>query len=65
MLPSIATKSWAFDSAADLPVAECVRAFRDKERLAFAERELGVAHTIDVEAVDSVRELQQLTEVWS
>lgn len=34
---------------------------RDKKRLAFAERELGVAHTIDVQAVDAVQRLQELT----
>ncbi len=34
---------------------------QDKERLAFAERELGVAHTVDVQAVDAVQRLQKLT----
>jgi L-iditol 2-dehydrogenase len=34
---------------------------RDRERLAFAERELGVAHTLDVEAVDAPARLRELT----
>lgn len=34
---------------------------RDKDRLAFAERELGIAHTIDIEAVDAVQRLRELT----
>jgi L-iditol 2-dehydrogenase len=34
---------------------------RDRERLAFAERELGIAHTLDVQSLDAAQALRDLT----